>query len=87
MLKTNKEVDPAIDSGARVPQSDSHVPATFPLRLPKSMRLQAVELAHVEGISLNQFIAIAVAEKLTRIESSARTRIDEARGHDSGYTE
>jgi P27 family predicted phage terminase small subunit len=38
--------------------------ATFPLRLPKSIRLQAVELAKREGLSLNQFIALAVVEKI-----------------------
>jgi len=75
-LKTNKEVDNAPGDAPRVPQSVTHVPATFPLRLPKTVRLQAVELAQIEGISLNQFIAISVAEKLTRIESSsARTTL------------
>ena len=43
---------------------------TFPLRLPKSTRLQAVELAQREGLSLNQFIALAVAEKITRLEAA-----------------
>lgn len=42
--------------------------AAFPLRLPKTVRLQAVELALREGVSLNQFIALAVAEKITRLE-------------------
>lgn len=44
--------------------------AAFPLRLPRSMRLQAVEHALREGISLNQFIALAVAEKITRLETA-----------------
>ena len=42
---------------------------TFPLRLPVSTRLQADELARREGLSLNQFISLAVAEKVTRLEN------------------
>ena len=45
-------------------------PGSFPLRLPHSMRKQANELAHREGLSLNQFISLAVAEKITRLEQS-----------------
>ena len=47
--------------------SEVKLPATFPLRLPKSTRLQAVEIAKREGLSLNQFIVLAIAEKLTRL--------------------
>ena len=35
---------------------------SFPLRLPHPMRIQATELAHRDGISLNQFIVQAIAE-------------------------
>ena len=42
---------------------------SFPLRLPRSMRLIADDLAEREGISLNQFISLAIAEKITRLES------------------
>lgn len=35
----------------------------IPLRLSPTMRHQANELAHREGISLNQFISLAIAEK------------------------
>lgn len=45
-------------------------PGSFPLRLPHSMRKQANDLAHREGLSLNQFINLAVAEKITRLEHS-----------------
>ena len=41
--------------------------ASFPLRLPKSMQLQVREFARREGISLNQFINIALAEKIVRL--------------------
>lgn len=49
---------------------DNSRPATFPLRLPVSMRRQAIDLAQKEGLSLNQFISLAVAEKITRLEQS-----------------
>jgi hypothetical protein len=40
---------------------------SFLLRLPCSIRDQATKIAHEEGTSLNHFIAIAVAEKLSRM--------------------
>ena len=40
----------------------------FQLRLSHSMRVQANERARRECVSLNQFIAQAVAEKITRME-------------------
>ena len=43
----------------------------FPLRLPKSLKETAKELAFKEGISLNHFISVAVAEKVSRIEHQA----------------
>ena len=39
--------------------------ATYPLRLPRSIKAAAENLARAEGISMNQFIATAVAEKLS----------------------
>lgn len=45
-------------------------PGSFPLRLPVSMRYRATDMAHREGLSLNQFISLAVAEKITRLEQS-----------------
>lgn len=41
---------------------------SFPLRLSLNMRRQANELAHDEGLSLNQFILLAIAEKIGRVE-------------------
>lgn len=35
------------------------------------MRVQANDLAHREGLSLNQFISLAVAEKITRLEQAS----------------
>jgi hypothetical protein len=37
---------------------------TFPLRLPPGIRSRIERLAESEGISLNQFIALTLAEKI-----------------------
>ncbi len=39
--------------------------ATYPLRLPRSIKAAAESMARAEGISMNQFVASAVAEKLS----------------------
>jgi hypothetical protein len=44
---------------------------TFPLRLPFSVRDTANDLAHKDGVSLNHFISLAVAEKISRLEQYA----------------
>ena len=46
-------------------------PTQFPLRLAKSLREAANSVAKEQGISLNHFIAIALAEKISRTESQA----------------
>lgn len=47
---------------------------TFPLRLSRSVRGEAELLADREGISINQFIVLAVAEKVTRLERDFSSR-------------
>ena len=44
---------------------------SFPLRLTSTMRRQIDHLAKREGVSLNQFISLAVAEKVMRMEGYA----------------
>ncbi len=39
------------------------------LRLPKSMYRDLKEIAQKEGISMNQFITIAIAEKIVTLET------------------
>jgi hypothetical protein len=41
--------------------------STLSLRLPESLHKQVRELAKREGISINQFVATAVAEKLSAL--------------------
>ena len=40
---------------------------SFPLRLPASIKRAAEDLAQRDGVSLNQFIATAVAEKVSAL--------------------
>lgn len=53
-----------------MPREKAVRPISFPLRLPFTMRRQANDLAQREGLSLNQFISLAVAEKITRLEQT-----------------
>ncbi len=41
--------------------------STLSLRLPESLHRQVKELARREGISINQFVATAVAEKMSAL--------------------
>jgi hypothetical protein len=45
--------------------------ATYPLKLPNSMKAAAARLAKEDGVSLNQWIAAAVAEKVGAAETAA----------------
>jgi hypothetical protein len=45
--------------------------STYPLKLPNSIKAAAAELAREEGVSLNQFIAAAVAEKVGVLRTTA----------------
>ncbi len=44
--------------------------STYPLRLPRSIKAAAKKIAKEEGISLNQFVATAVAEKLSAMKTA-----------------
>ena len=45
--------------------------ATYPLKLPLSIKRAAQRLAKEDGVSLNQWIAAAVAEKVGVVETAA----------------
>ena len=45
---------------------------SFPLRLPSSLRESANEFAKKDGVSLNHFISVALAEKISRMEQSSK---------------
>lgn len=45
--------------------------ATYPLKLPVSIKVAAAKLAKEDDVSLNQWIASAVAEKVGAVETAA----------------
>jgi hypothetical protein len=45
--------------------------STYPLKLPNSVKSAAAELAKLDGVSLNQFIAAAVAEKVGTLRTAS----------------
>jgi len=45
--------------------------ATYPLRLPRSVKAEVERRARADGISVNQFVATAVAEKLAAMDTAA----------------
>lgn len=54
--------------------------ATYPLKLPLSTKKAAQRLAKEDGVSLNQWIAVAVAEKVGVIETAAEFFKNRAQG-------
>lgn len=58
---------------------------SYPLKLPASVKAAAQRLAREDGVSLNQWIAAAVAEKIGAVETAAvflRRRAGDARPED-----
>ena len=48
--------------------------STYPLRLPKSLKDEVARVAERDHTSMNQFIAIAVAEKISVLETESLFR-------------
>ena len=46
--------------------------SAYPLKLPASVKTSAAQMAKADGVSLNQFIAAAVAEKMGSIRTAER---------------
>ena len=44
--------------------------STYPLRLPASLKAAVVEISREEGTSINQFVAMAVAEKVSAMKTA-----------------
>ena len=55
--------------------------ASYPLKLPRSVKSAAERLARADGVSLNQFIAAAVAEKIGTLDTVDRFLERRAAGH------
>lgn len=58
--------------------------STLSLRLPESLHRQVRELASREGVSINQFIATAVAEKMSALMTEDYLQQRAARGSRAG---
>jgi len=54
--------------------------STYPLKLPLSTKKAAQRLAKEDGVSLNQWIAVAVAEKVGVVETAAEFFTKRAKG-------
>ena len=59
--------------------------STLSLRLPESLHKRVRELASREGISIDQFIATAVAEKMSALMTEDYLAARAARGNRAGY--
>ena len=44
--------------------------STYPLRLPASLKAAVAEISRVEGTSINQFVVMAVAEKVCAMKTA-----------------
>lgn len=55
--------------------------STYPLRLPRSIRAGVERMSKEDGITINQFVSIAVAEKLAMIQAQAHFVERSARRH------
>ena len=54
----------------------------YPLQLPQSLKETAVRLAREDGVSLNQWIVAAIAQKIGAVETAAaflKARADTAK--------
>jgi len=59
--------------------------STMSLRLPESLHERARELAKREGISINQLIATAVAEKISALDTVAYLEERASRGSHKAF--
>ena len=44
---------------------------TYPLRLPRSLKAEVEKLSEEDGVSMNQFVLTAVAEKVATMRTAA----------------
>lgn len=59
--------------------------STLSLRLPESLHRQVRQLAHREGISINQFVSTAVAEKMSALMTEDYLAQRAARGDRASF--
>lgn len=61
--------------------------STMSIRLPESLHKRARVLAEREGVSINQLIATALAEKISALDTVAYLRERGARGSEAAFRE
>ena len=54
---------------------------TYPLRLPRSLKDAVKRLSHEDGTTVNQFVSIAVAEKVSVLQTARYFTDPKARAH------
>jgi hypothetical protein len=59
-----------LHQGLKLARGETMSKATYPLKLPLSIKKAAQRLAKEDGVSLNQWIAAAVAEKVGVVETA-----------------
>lgn len=59
--------------------------STYPLRLPRSLKAAAEKLSKRDGTSLNQFVAVAVAEKVSAMTTADYFAERKARADMDGF--
>lgn len=69
-------IEAVLDMGQAVPEpmAEQEYSGKLMLRLSRSLHRRAAEMAYAEGVSLNQFIVITLAERVGAIEAKATTR-------------
>ena len=68
-MRTSQSAGEAFDDG-HAPEDEEMSRNTYPLKLPTSVKKAAAELAATDGVSLNQFIAAEVAEKVGSLRAA-----------------
>jgi predicted RNase H-like HicB family nuclease len=69
-------IEAVLDMGQDVPDpmAGQAYSGKLMLRLSRSLHRRAAEMAHAEGVSLNQFIVITLAKRMGAIEAQATTK-------------
>jgi hypothetical protein len=55
--------------------------SNYPLRLPETLMAEAREMAEAEGVSINQFLATLIAERIGELKALNHVRARAARGN------
>lgn len=61
--------------------------STLSLRIPESLHRKIKDLAEVEGISINQFLSSAAAEKMSALMTVSYLKTEAGKGNRSEFEE